>query len=987
MKKAFVDSEKKKREICQEFEKYKVNVIEAFKNAKDIVKAESKKEIEKLKAENGNIKDEMESSKKLLEDAFKTASIERKKNEKSIRDCSKVFEKKIAVLEKENKTFENAKEKSDETIARLEDALKNVENDSVKKSEEKLDEFSKLKDAEIEEFKKSLKGLKKKFEEEKEKHSEKVKAHEKTLGKRETEIKHEFIGRIANMEKEIESAKEKAKKAKSEMDEKEEQLKSVHEENVALQSKFVQDKIKMQKLHDEENARRAQEKTKLEKLHEEEIERIAAELKIAAEEKEKCEAGHKDEKARLAKEHEEKNRETFKKLNMITEERLKEKAAWEDSLNKKDVALTKVKIELKGKEIEVAKTNEDFKNKNDAFKDQLTSLAKDVDTKATEVLRLRSEREQAFKRLDETCVKLDEAKEQMKGSEKILTSLKDGNRNLMDQKLVAEREFSKIKDKLFKSEANHESDLKEMETKKKAMVSELAELISAKQRQKSQEAELKVLRENVKKLEKDLKRTSADFDKAKSQATAFQQTNENYQKLVGLHATEKEDLELDLVRLRQEVNNKKEAVAILNQSLEKERSENEEKISQRNRRADLLQQVVSQTKVENGTLKSGLEEAQAQHERLKKEYEEMRSANLKLRLLKAKPESEAFAKEGQERELLASMKRKRQDMEEEMEDIKVKRRALEENAKEDDSSNSHHAIIVENLSRQLKARNEQFYDKCGEFEEYKENSIAAARKIIEQAKKNFEADREVEREDLRLQVRSAQKEKEMYKEGMFRADMDALEGKLREHKEVLEALEQMPAKYRRKTVKKLLRRHEGEYMEEVMKEEMAKEETAKKNDDKILEAANVEAKVIPVSFKSSFKLPSLPAGILIQKPAPAPSFKKPSPASQPKEKITGPPVCPDTPRPNKISSVAPRSVQDKENDLPSTQTPFKSPASGNQGETAVLPDTTRPTSNQTSSSGKASDGGDEVLFVGQMGSEGRAQEKVPIEMKHWFWFL
>ena len=65
----------------------------------------------------------------------------------------------------------------------------------------------------------------------------------------------------------MESAKEEAKKAKRERDEKEEQMKNAHEENVALQSKFVQDKIKMQKLHDEENARKVQEKVKQQKLH------------------------------------------------------------------------------------------------------------------------------------------------------------------------------------------------------------------------------------------------------------------------------------------------------------------------------------------------------------------------------------------------------------------------------------------------------------------------------------------------------------------------------------------------------------------------------------------------------------------------------------------------------------------------------------------------------------------------------------------------
>ena len=941
MKKAFADSEKKRKEVCQEFEKYKVNVVEAFKNAKDIVKAESRKEIEKLEAENVNVKDEMEASKKLLEDAFKTASIERKKNDKSIRDCSKVFEKKIAALEKENKTLESSKEKSEETIVRLEVAIKSVEEESVKKSDEKLEAFSKLKDAEIEEVKRSLKGQKRKFEEERDKFSEKEK-------KRETEIKNEFNERISNLEKEIESEKEEVKRAKCESEEKGEEMKRVQEENVALQSKFVQDKIKMQKLHDEENGRRAEEKTKVEKFHKEEIERIAHELKASSEEKE---SGHIEEKARLRKE----NEETSKRLNMIGEERVKEKAAWEDSLNKKDVALTKLKIELKGKEIEVAKTSEDFKKKNATFKDQLTSLTKDANTKATEVLKLTSEKEEAFKRLDEACVKLDEAKEQIKGSEKMLTSLKDGNRNLMEQKLAAEREFSKIKDKLFKSEANHESELKELETKKKALVTELAELKLVKQKQGSQEAELKVLRENVKKLEKDLKYASAEFDKAKSQATAFQNTNEKYQKLVSMHATEKEDLELDLVKLRQEVNGKQEAVAILNQSLEKERLENEEKISQRNRRADLLQQVVAQTKAENGSLKKGLEEAESQQERLKKECEETKSENLKLKeslKLKVKPGGESYAEES-----LVSMKRKRQDMEEEMEEIKSKRRALEE----DDLSNS---SVIENLKFQLKARNEQFYDKCEEFEKCKENAITAARKIIEQNTKNSQA----EKENLKLQVRSAQQEKDMYKEGMFRADMEKLEEKLREHKEVLEALEQMPAKYRRKVVKKLQRRHEGEYMEEVMKEEMKKEEIAKK--DNILQAANIEAKVIPVSFKSSFKLPSLPPSIVIQKAAP--SFKKPSPplmpspasqpsmpspasqppmpspASQPKEKTTGRPFFPDTPRPNKISLIAPRSVQDKE----------------------------------TSPSGKS----DEILFVGQMGSEGRPQKKVSTEMKLWFWF-
>ena len=82
VKKAFADSEKKRTEVCQEFEKYKVNVVEAFKNAKEIVQKDSRKEIEKLEAENVNVKEELESSKKLLEDAFKTASIERKKNEK-----------------------------------------------------------------------------------------------------------------------------------------------------------------------------------------------------------------------------------------------------------------------------------------------------------------------------------------------------------------------------------------------------------------------------------------------------------------------------------------------------------------------------------------------------------------------------------------------------------------------------------------------------------------------------------------------------------------------------------------------------------------------------------------------------------------------------------------------------------------------------------------------------------------------------------------
>ena len=37
---------------------------------------------------------------------------------------------------------------------------------------------------------------------------------------------------------------------------------------------------------------------------------------------------------------------------------------------------------------------------------------------------------------------------------------------------------------------------------------------------------------------------------------------------------------------------------------------------------------------------------------------------------------------------------------------------------------------------------------------------------------------------------------------------------------------------------------------------------------------------------------------------------------------------------------------------------------------------------ETSPSGKS----DEILFVGQMGSEGRPQKKVLTEMKLWFWF-
>ena len=66
-----------------------------------------------------------------------------------------------------------------------------------------------------------------------------------------------------------------------------------------------------------------------------------------------------------------------------------------------------------------------------------------------------------------------------------------------------------------------------------------------------------------------------------------------------------------------------------------------------------------------------------------------------------------------------------------------------------------------------------------------------------------------------------------------------------------------------------------------------------------------------------------------------------SPASQAEEKTTVQPFYPDTPRPTKISSFAPRSVQDE--------------------ETGSL-------------SGKGA--GDEILFVGQMGSEGRPREKV-----------
>ena len=949
MKKAYDASEKKRKEVGQEFEKYKVNVVEAFKNAKDIVKAESRKEIGKLEAENVALKEELGSSKKLLEDAFKTASIERKKNEKSIRDHSKVFEKKIAALEKENKTLENAKEKFNETIAQLENTIKSIEEESVRKSDKKLEEFSKVKDAEIEEFKKSLKAMKKRFDEEKEKLSEKVKEKEKTLELKETDAKREFDERFANMEKEMESAKEEAKKAKRERDEKEEQMKNAHEENVALQSKFVQDKIKMQKLHDEENARKVQEKVKQQKLHDAKIEESAAKLKIAVEEKEKCEVGHNNEKLRLTKEHEDKTEETFKKLKMITEERSQEKAAWEDSLNKKDVALTKLKIELKGKEIEVAKTSEDFKKKIDAFK-------KDIERKATEVLELRSEKDQAFKKLEETNVRLDEVKEQMRGGETILASLKEGNKTLMEQKLVAEREFSKTKDKLFKSEANHEIELKEMETKKKALMAQLTELKSENQRGQGRDAELKVLRESVKKLEKDLKVASG-------QASNFRITNEKYQKLVEMHANEKETLEAVLADLRREINTKKEAVAILNQSLEKERADNEEKINQRTRKADLLQQLVDQTKAENVLLKNGLKEAEAEKEALKKDFEEMRRANLKLGALKAKPEK--IVNEGQE---LLNVKRKRQDME-----------------GEDDQSNNGKSLeqwkismeqwnispTMENLSNQLKNRNEQYFAKCDELEEYKENAITACKKILEQKDKNSKADRA----HLELQLRSAQREKDMYKEGMFRADVEALEGTLREHKEVLEALEQMPAKYRRKQLKKLQRRREGENMEVLMKEEMDKEKKANKEENTLVKA-NVEAKVVPEPT-TSFKLPSLPASVVI--PKPAPSFKTPSPpiiaqspAIRSNNRITARPDCPDTPRPNKSSSIAPRYISNNEETQPSRGTPFKAPGIQNGAQAAGT--------KKMISSGKATSGGeDEITFVGQIGSEGRSQEKVEIQ--------
>ena len=961
VKKALAESEKKKEEVSEEFEKHKKNVVEAFQNATEIKMKESRKEIERLEVENKDLKKELEESKKLLDDAFKTASIERKKSEKSIRECSKVFEKKIAALERQNKSLEVEKVKSSETIAQLEDSIRTVETESAKKAEKKIDEFSKLKNAEVDELKKSLRGLKEKFEEEKQEMSDQLTEHEKRSQEKETEIKCEFRTQMTKLEKELESAK-------CELEEKEDSVKRAKEEMVALQTKSVQERIKMQKLHDEENTRRVQEKAKLEKKHFEELEKVQfeeqerakkeklhseeltfkveeleAKLELALEEKEKSESAFNGEKQRLQKEYDEKSREVFKKLEVAKEERSKEKAGWEDSWNTREVAFTKLKIELKDKEIEVAKTKEEFKKNKDA-------LIKDIGIKDAEVSKLKSEKEEVFKKLDETSVRLDEMKEQVRGSERIATSLKDGNKNLMEQKLSTERELSKIKDKLFKSEANHENAMKEKESQTKALATKIAELKS--QEQKSRENVSKVLNERLRKLETNLKTKTVELEKAKRQATSFKETGEKQQKLADMYAIEKETLLDDLDKLRQEDNNKKETIALLNQSIEKERAENEKKNSQRNHRADLLQKLIAQTKAENATLKSELQTESTQTATLKNELENLRNENqnLKESALKAKAETDKEEKD----KVLADMKRKRHKMEEQIEEMKEKRRCVEEDDLFDNG-----ALSVQNLSEQLKARNEQLQAKCAEFEEYKENSITAARAIIATKKKEFDS----KREDLELQVRSALKEKDFYKEGMFKADVEALEGKIKERKEVLEALEAMPVKYRRKMLKKLHRRKEGEYLEEMMKEEIKKDKEMAENDDNFnTEEIVISPPIIDYFGPSNppFKTPSLPMGIVNQK---SQSLIISRLARKCEEKKTErPSSCPDTPRPPKLSFVAPRPAQH-----------IHSPSPANVF--SKTQEIKKPTMRRESMSSGMKPG-NEVQIVHQVGTETRQQKKV-----------
>ena len=962
VKKALAESEKKKEEVSEEFEKHKKNVVEAFQNATEIKMKESRKEIERLEVENKEFKKELEESKKLLDDAFKTASIERKKSEKSIRECSKVFEKKIAALERQNKSLEVEKVKSSETIAQLEDSIRTVETESAKKADKKIDEFSKLKNAEVDELKKSLRGLKKKFEKEKQEISDQLTEHEKRSEERKTELKCEFNSQMTNLEKELESVK-------CELEEKEDCVKRAKEEMVALQSKSVQERIKMQKLHDEENTRRVQEKAKLEKKHFEELEKVQfeeqerankekakleklhseeltfkveeleAKLELALEEKEKSESAFNSEKQRLQKEYDEKSREVFKKLEVAKEERSKEKAVWEDSWNTREVAFTKLKIELKDKEIEVAKTKEEFKKNKDA-------LIKDIGVKGGEVSKLKSEKEEVFKKLDETSVRLDEMKEQVRGSERIATSLKDGNKNLMEQKLSTERELSKIKDKLFKCEANHENAMKEKESQTRALSTELAELKS--KNKKSRETESKVLNEKLRKLETSLETKTAELEKAKRQVALFKETGEKQQKLADMYAIEKETLLDDLDKLRQEDNDKKETIAIINQSIEKERAENEKKNSQRNHKADLLQKLIAQTKAENATLKSDLQTKTTQSATLKNELENLRNENqnLKQSALKAKAETDKEEKD----KVLANMKRKRHEMEE-------------------DDFFDMGALSVQNLSEQLKARNEQFQDKCAEFEEYKENSITAAKNIIATKKKEFDS----KREDLELQVRSALKEKDFYKEEMFKADVEALEGKIKEHKEVLEALEAMPFKYRRKLLKKLHRRKEGEYLEEMMKEEIKKDKEMAENDDNVnTEEIVISPPIIDYFGPSNppFKTPSLPMGIVNQK-SQSLIISRPARKSEEK-KIERPSSCPDTPRPPKLSFVAPRPAQHI--DSPSPANAF---SKTQEIKKPTMPATSPTTRRENISSGKKS--GNEIQILHQVGTETRQQRKVSKE--------
>ena len=119
-----------------------------------------------------------------------------------------------------------------------------------------------------------------------------------------------------------------------------------------------------------------------------------------------------------------------------------------------------------------------------------------------------------------------------------------------------------------------------------------------------------------------------------------------------------------------------------------------------------------------------------------------------------------------------------------------------------------------------------------------------------------------------------------------------------------------------------------------------------------------------------FKTPSLPMGIVNQK-SQSLIISRPARKSEEK-KIERPSSCPDTPRPPKLSFVAPRPAQHI--DSPSPANAF---SKTQEIKKPTMPATSPTTRRENISSGKMS--GNEIQILHQVGTDTRQQKKVSKE--------